>query len=67
MTTTTPIRNNQPFGRTNFRQRGEGVISTTMTKSKMTRTSHDKNKDYDQGVVDFKYYNKNDHKDDNED
>jgi len=48
MTTKTPICNNQPCGRMHFRQRGDGVVSTTMAMSKTTRTSHDKYKDYNQ-------------------
>ena len=37
--------NNQPCGQMYFRKRGDGVISKTMTMSKTTRTSHDKDKD----------------------
>ena len=65
MTTTTQICNNQPCGQIYFRQRGDGVVSTTMTMSKTTRISHDKDKDKEnnQGGVDFKYDDENDDKD----
>ena len=36
------------------------VISTTTMMTKATRTSHHKDKDNNQGGVDFKYDNKND-------
>jgi hypothetical protein len=39
------LGNNQPCGRMYFRRRGDGVISTTMTMSNMTRTSRDKDKE----------------------
>ena len=49
----TQMCNNQPCGRMHFRRRGEGVISKTTTASKTTRTSHDKDKDYNQGGSGF--------------